>query len=125
MKLHGKEHVMTLRGANNYADSLMHLKHFDEAKALLRKMIPVARRVLGENHETTLRMRKVYAITLYKDPNSTRDDLCMAVGALQELERTAQRVLGSAQPLVGDIRFVLRDARAALAAREPPPSGSA
>ena len=34
----------TLRAANNYASTLNVLKRFEEAKALLRKTMPVARR---------------------------------------------------------------------------------
>ena len=41
----------------NYAISLLPLDRFEEVKSLLRKTIPMARRVLGESDETTLRMR--------------------------------------------------------------------
>merc|ERR1719409_1104523 len=43
----GEEHEETLRAANNYANSLVDLERFEEAKALLRRTIPVTRRVLG------------------------------------------------------------------------------
>jgi hypothetical protein len=43
---------------------------------------------------------------------------------LEELERTARRVLGGAHPLTSAIEYELRDARAALAARETPPQPS-
>ena len=56
LKLHGEEHADTLRAANNYAGTLRDLRRFEEAKALLRKTIPVAQRVLGSN-EITLKMR--------------------------------------------------------------------
>ena len=45
------------RPACNYVVSLKDLKHFEETKSLLRKMMPVARRVLGESSEITLRIR--------------------------------------------------------------------
>merc|ERR1739848_827688 len=48
----GAEHANTLISANNYASSLGMLRRFEEAKALMRKTIPVARRILGQNHET-------------------------------------------------------------------------
>ena len=47
--------------------SLLCVKRFEDAKALLRKTMPVARRALGENHEFTLKMRVVYAGALYRD----------------------------------------------------------
>jgi len=46
------------------------------------------------------------------------DDLREAVTTLEEAERIARRVLGGAHPLTGWIESELRDARAALRARE-------
>jgi len=84
----------------------------------MHKTIPVARRVLGESHITTLRMRLVYAGALYQDDSATLDDLREAVMENEELERTARRVLGGAHPLVVGIEGELRNARAVLRARE-------
>ena len=94
------------------------VQRFEEAKSLLRKTLPVARRVLGENDETTLRIRWYYAQTLYKDPAATLDDFREAVTTLEETERTTRRVLGSAHPLTATIERELRNARTALCARE-------
>ena len=84
--------------------------------------MPVTRRALGENDETTLRMRSLYAAALYKDPGATLDDLHEAVTTLEETTRIARRVLGGAHPLTETIEFDLRKARAALRAHEAPPS---
>ena len=72
-------------------------------------------------------MKKVYADTLCDDPGATLDDLREAATTLEELERTARRVLGGAHPTTGGIEAGLRDARAALCARgeTPPPGGEA
>ena len=121
MKLYGKEHYETLTVALNYASSLLNLARFEEAKPLLRKMRPVARRVLGDDAEIALRMRAYYASSLYEDPGATLDDLRKAVTTLEDTERTARRVMGGAHPLTVDIEDELRDARAALRARETPP----
>ena len=60
----------------------------------------------------------------YKDPGATLDDLREAVETLEELAPYARRVLGGAHPLAGALEQHLRDARAALRAREtPPPAG--
>ena len=91
---------------------------------MLRKTMPVARRVLGENHDRTLKMRTTYARALYRDPGATLDDLREAVTTLEEHERTARRVLGNAHPTVVQIGVYLNNARVALRARETP-SGSA
>ena len=101
----------------NCASSLADLKRFEEAKSVLRKATPVARRVLGEHHEFTLKMRWVYAQAIYHDTGATLDDLREAVTTLAETERTARRVLGAAHPTTAAIEDELQDARAALAAR--------
>ena len=49
LKLYGAEHSETLKSAINYAASLHNQKCFEEAKSTLRKILPAAQRVLGEN----------------------------------------------------------------------------
>ena len=85
---------------------------------LLRKMIPVARRVLGESNHITLNLRWTYVRALYMDPGATLDDLRKSVTTLEELERTARRVLGGAHPLLVPIERDLKKSRAALRACE-------
>ena len=109
--------------ANNYAADLFEVRRFEEAKSLLRKTTPVARRVLGENNEITIHLRTFYARVLYEDPAATLDDLREAVTTLEDTARIASRVLGGAHPLTVDIEDELQDARAALRARETPPAG--
>ena len=108
---------MTLRAAFNYARTLARLKRFEEAKALLRKTMPVARRVLGESHDITLKMRCNYAAVL-RDEGATLADLREAVTTLEETARTARRVLGGAHPLATSFESELLKSRAALRARE-------
>ena len=64
LKLYGAEEFETLIAAFNCTNTLGGLKRFEEAKSLLRKTIPVARRVLGESHDLTLRMKRNYAAVL-------------------------------------------------------------
>ena len=122
LRLHGEENPLTLKDANNLASALIDLAHFEEVKSVLRKTLPVARRVLGDGHRVTLKMKKVYASALYMDDGATLDDLREAETMLEEIERVARRVLGGAHPLTVGIEDQLRDARAALRARETPPS---
>ena len=89
-------------------------------KTLLRKIMPVARRVFGNNNETTLRMRKVYARALYSDPGATLDELRKAVRTQEEITRISQRVMGSSHPFTAAIEEDMQNARAALRARETP-----
>ena len=96
------------------------VNQFEEAKTLLRKMMPVARRVLGENHADTLRLRWNYADALYNDPGATLDDLREAVTTLEDIERISRRVFGGAHSTTTGIGGDLQPARAALRARETP-----
>ena len=118
LKLSGGEGNFTLLAGNNYANSLTDFKRFEEARSLMRKIMPVAQRVLGESDATTLRIGYNYARALYIDPDAPLDALREAITRLENLERTARRVLGGAHPLAVDFEDELRNARAALATRE-------
>ena len=89
----------------------------------MREMIPVARRVVGESNDFTLKMGLILAEALYRDPDATLDDLREAVMSLERLASTTRRLLGSAHPLAARIEHILQNARAALRARESPPPG--
>ena len=123
VKLNGKEHEETLRAANNYTSSLIDLERYEEAKSLLRKTLPVARRILGESYGTTLKLRWTYGQSLYMDDGATLDDLREAVTTLEDTERIARRVLGGAHPTTTGIEYDLQKARAARDARETPSPG--
>jgi tetratricopeptide (TPR) repeat protein len=118
LRLNGQDYRESLVAAGNVANVLIILKRFEEARSLLRKTIPAARRVLGECDETTLRMRWNYAEALYRNPAATLDDLREAVTTHEETERTARRVFGCSHPLAVNLERDLRQARAALRARE-------
>ena len=114
VKLDGEESRTTISAAYNCANTLNELERLEEAKSLLGKTVPVARRVFGESHELTLRMRGMYGQLLYKDANATLDDVREAVNTLEEAERIARRVLGGAHPRTVAIVCDLGNARAAL-----------
>ena len=122
LKLNGEEDGATVLAANNYALSLLNLQRYTEIKSLLRRLIPVARRVLGDNNEFTIRMRWNYANALYEDDGAPLDDLREAVNTLEDTERIARRVLGGAHPVTTWIEDDLQNARAALHAREMQPT---
>ena len=113
MRLDGEDNEKTLKAANNYADSLLGLERFEEAKSVLRT-VPEARRVLGGNYELTLRMRWNYARALCEDPGSTLDDLREAMTTIEDAERIARRVLGGSHPMTVDIDHDMRNARSKL-----------
>ena len=68
-------------------------------------------------------MRTIYATALFLADGATLDDLREAKTSLEETERTARRVLGGAHPATEGIEFHLRDAQAALRARENAATG--
>ena len=70
------------------------------------------------------RMRWNYGAALYLNPGATLDHLREAVTTLEDAERTARRVLGSAHPLTQSIERALQIGRVVLAARETPPGSS-
>ena len=112
--------IPTLPLGNNYAVALLIADRFAETKSLMRKIIPVARRVLDEDNHLLLMMRWVYARALYRDPAASLNDLREAVSKLEEMARTARRVLGGAHPTTTGIEDELRNARVTLRARETP-----
>ena len=99
LKLHGENHQETIWSAGYLANSLYRTRRFDEGKALLRKVIPVARRVLGKGNIDVVRLRWSYGCFLYRAPDATLDDIREAVATMEEIERTARRMLGGAHPL--------------------------
>ena len=92
---------------------------------VIRKGMPVARRVLGDDHRITLAMRSSYASALFENPGATTDDLREAVTTLEDTEPTARRVLGGAHPDVVRIERSMQNARAALRDRETPSASAA
>ncbi len=124
LKLHGEEHPRTLLAANNYASSHNDLQRFVEAKSLLRRTVPVARRALGENDKLTLTMTWLYARALYQADGATLDDLREAVETLEDVERLWKRVFGEAHPETPRVQGALANAREALAARAAASSSS-
>ena len=118
VKLNGEKDRDTLMVAELYATSLVSLQRFEEAKALLRKLMRVARRDIGESDALTLNIRWSYGRTLYRDSDAKLDDLREAVATLEDTVRIARRVLGGAHPNAVGIENSLRGAQAALRARE-------
>ena len=111
--------------AFNYANNLLSLQRFEDAKAVLRKMTPVAQRVLGEANLITLKMRRIYADALVSDESATLDDLREATKSLEDAVRIARRVLGGAHPLAVRMKESLQNVRAALRAGETPSARTA
>ena len=63
-------------------------------------------------------MRWIYAEALYYDTGATLDDLREAATTLEDVVRTARRVLGGSHPLTPKFENALQKARTVLGARE-------
>ena len=96
----------------------MQLNRFEEAQSLLRKIMPVARRVCGEHNIIAIRMRMNYGQVLYFNNGATLDDLREAVTTFEDTGRIARRVLGGAHPLTRALGKHLQNSRAALRVHE-------
>ena len=97
LKLNGEEHRDTLREAGNYANSLISVKRFEKAKALLRKVVPVAQRVLGTEDEETLSLREDLCVAIL-DGESSAEEKRGARRTLEEVAGVMRRVLGPVHP---------------------------
>ena len=115
LKLGGEESIETITAASNYAATLIKLNRFEEARSLLRKSIPVARRVLGESDRLTLEMRWCYATALYQDEGASLDDRREAVATLESVAHSWKRIFGPAHPETPKVQGALKYAREALA----------
>ena len=90
-----------------------------DAPHCVRSLVAVPNEVLRYDLplEITLKMRWSCAAVLIIDSGgATLDALREVVTTLEDTEQTARRVLGGANPLVGEIETSLREARAALSA---------
>ena len=83
--------------------------------------------VFIHNRRNRSRRPALYTEALYKADGASLEDMREAVSTLEELERTARRVLGGAHPTTTGMEGALRESLAALLAREetPPPGGEA
>ena len=85
----------------------------------------MARRVLGESNEITIKMRWTYARALFEDDDATLDDLRESVETLGSVAPLWTRVFGLSHPDTPNVQRALEDARKALAARAAASSSGA
>ena len=77
--------------------TLLDLRRFEEAKILLRKVAPVARRALGTEHELTLSLREDLSLATL-DGESSAEEKREALRMLEDVAGIMRRVLGPAHP---------------------------
>ena len=124
----------TINSGYNLSSSLRKVGLQEEARTLVcDQLLPVARRSLGPDHDTTIRLNHSLAATIMRSPECTRNDLCFesthdpltcpytgddlleAETIMQDVVRRRRRVLGPAHPETLHAEKVLSRARAKLA----------
>ena len=115
VKLYGKDARDTLSEVINLALSLRKAGKKPEAKELLRANSPVADRVFGCEHCTSLRIRWLYANSLRDDASPTLSDLVEAEATLKSVLGSWRRVMGAAHPETANLETAVVSVRRELA----------
>ena len=121
--------VVPFRGRRPHRPAILLRLAPDDRAAVLRERGLARRALAAEAHHSRvdfLVTEQLEVPRVYLDADATLNDVREAVTTLEDTLRLARRVLGGAHPNVRGIEKSLREARAALRAREtPPPPGFA
>ena len=88
----------TLNAALQLSIALYRADNASESMAFSRPLLPLARRVLGADHDICLRFAHSYAYAVLECAAASRDDLIFAEKLLDETVQRMRRVLGIAHP---------------------------
>ena len=92
------EDPLILQDVTNLGESLVHTSHFTEARSLMRKHLPIARRVVGPDHEITYGIIETLAGAMFQNALAPRKDLVEATEMLTKQLKRLRQVLGAAHP---------------------------
>ena len=106
----------TLTTALNISMILCDTERYSEAAAFSSKGVGESTRLLGFDHDITLRLRSNYAMAIYMDPYSSLQDLTNAVETMENVLRVRRRVFGDCPRTTSDT-WKTEAARAILAER--------
>ena len=104
-------------GALNLAGSLTSTRRFEEAKSLLRKVLPEALRLYGPDHDTTLVFRRALVRNVGADPESSLAELRQAEADLSDVRRRTRRIFGTSHPESASCEVLMGQLKATIAAR--------
>ena len=122
---HGVANLDTLLAGGNLAIEMIRLQRIDELDAFLREndLLVTAQRVLGPEHENTIRLKWAHAHALRVD--KTTDAVRAHVAAMEDVCRTSRRVFGNEHPQTLGYEQGLAGAREILRNRLENPSAFA
>ena len=115
---HGPMDALVIGDALSIALSLVEDYFFEEAKTLLRDLIPKAESVLGNQHQNTLVVRELYAKALYKHCDANLAEVREAIATLKDVHRMTRQVFGSSHPNYRGVVHHLAEARERLSLQE-------
>ena len=98
VKLKGKQHAESITECSNLIINLLELRRFQEAKRLLREVIPVARRVLGNEHTSTLSLCEDLSRATILDVECSANERREAIRTVEDTLGVMRRVLGPQHP---------------------------
>ena len=116
LRIFGPSSEDTFNAAEQLAGFLIRASDegFFEAKTLLRKHLPSARRTLAPDAEARIKLAKMYAVTIYihADQSDTcRDDRFEAVSILEKIVRVQRRKKGPNHPSTKHTQSILDEFR--------------
>ena len=117
-KIYAPEDLPVLHDVTNLGVSLNHLRMYTESQPLWRKYIPVARRVLGRDHNLTTTMIKGLAAAISQHGDAPHDGLLEAIKMLSENSQRLRQVLGDTHPETQQNECSLKFLRRRLACLE-------
>ena len=97
--LRGNRHTNTIICGLNLAASLQSKGRTTEAQSLAAEYLPISESVFGPLDVNTLGLRSTYLRARCRDPDISLDDWRKAVSSMDDLYRTAVKVLGTQHPL--------------------------
>ena len=105
----------TILAGMNLSGSLVKGELYAEAKALLKTIIPISRRTLGDDHPITLNLRGCSAQAIYMDSRASNEERVDAVATCEDCVRISRRVMGPTHPRHLNLQDDLRRTRVTLA----------
>ncbi len=104
-----------MKSHTNLAIALNSANSASESKPLTRRLLPLARRALGADHDVCLRLAHTCVIAVIRCAASSRDEFVFAERLLDDTARRTRRVFGNEHPHTRNVEGDLAKVRRFLA----------